>query len=241
MIIIEFLVFVISSGVFCSEKFRHNLWAVIVAGVVATGSSLLFAYDLGHKMMGHPKEPPVVTKFITQTIVKPGQTSDPATVGKAHSCAAAYPKDSVHNGEEGVTKLAFTVLSDGTVSDIKVAGSSGFARLDEAAVQCVADWHYRPAMKDGQIVDKPWRAKVTWKLATAAELRAQEKAQQANPDAVPVPPNDTKTEEKSDIAAGTTESKRHWYNPLSWFSSESSEDTKKDAEKPEAEKKPETP
>ncbi len=55
MIIIEFLVFVVSSGVFWNQRFRHHLWAVIVAGAVATGSSLLFAWDLYEKLACTPR------------------------------------------------------------------------------------------------------------------------------------------------------------------------------------------
>ncbi|MEJ0041121.1 MAG: energy transducer TonB [Rhizomicrobium sp.] len=45
--------------------------------------------------------------------------------------------------------------ADGTVRDVKVAKTSGSDGLDEAAVACVAKWHYRPALKDGQLIDAP--------------------------------------------------------------------------------------
>ena len=57
MIVIEFVIFVVSSGLFCSESFRHRLWAVIVAGAVATGSSLLFGYDLVERLLVHTEAP----------------------------------------------------------------------------------------------------------------------------------------------------------------------------------------
>jgi outer membrane biosynthesis protein TonB len=37
-------------------------------------------------------------------------------------------------------------------------------RLDDAAVECVARWHYRPAIKDSQTVDAPMSVKVVWNL-----------------------------------------------------------------------------
>ena len=52
MIILEFLVFVISSGLFFNERFRHNLYAWLTAGVIATASSLLFVYPSGRDVHG---------------------------------------------------------------------------------------------------------------------------------------------------------------------------------------------
>jgi protein TonB len=66
--------------------------------------------------------------------------------------------------QEGTTEVAFQVLADGTVSDVKVSKSSGSDRLDDAAVDCVSEWHYRPAIKDDQLVDSPMTVKVDWKL-----------------------------------------------------------------------------
>ena len=156
MIIIEFLVFVVSSGLFCSERFRHHLWAVITAGAIATGSSLLFVYDVGAKLAGHENQQPVATRFIKQVVVKTVQNSQPASVGRAHSCAQKYPSLSLRRREQGMTSLAFNILTDGTVDAIKVLASSGSRRLDEAAVKCVAEWHYRPAIKNGQLAETAW-------------------------------------------------------------------------------------
>jgi hypothetical protein len=35
----------------------------------------------------------------------------------------------------------------------------------KAAVNCVSWWHYRPAIKDDQLVDAPMTVKVDWSLA----------------------------------------------------------------------------
>ncbi|MDR3528749.1 MAG: energy transducer TonB [Rhizomicrobium sp.] len=222
MIILEFLIFVVSSGLFCSERFRNHIWAVVVAGAIATGSSLLFAYDFGQRMMGHEKEPAVITKIIKQTVVQPGQTSEPATVGKPHKCEEFYPEDARRADEQGVTKLAFKILMDGTVDAITVVTSSGSNRLDEAAQKCVANWHYRPAVKDGQIVEADWKAKVTWNLATA-DKHAAEAA--AKPEDAKKPETEQKVEEqpaaKETPAENTHQTSHHWYDVGSWFSSDS--------------------
>jgi TonB family protein len=214
MIILEFIIFVVSSGLFCSEKFRGHVWAVIVAGAIATGSSLLFVYDLGAKLTGHEKQPPVVTKFIDRTVVKTvGASKPPATAGKAHSCLQNYPVESLNKHEEGTTTLAFRILTDGTVDAVKVLTSSGSELLDEAAIKCATDWHYRPAIKDGQITETDWRANVRWVLPTASQAKAETPAPAAEAD---------KPAQESAPPAPKDESKEShpWYDVGSWFSSE---------------------
>ncbi len=209
MIILEFIIFVVSSGLFCSEKFRHHIWAVIVAGAVATGSSLLFAYDLGAKLTGHEKEPPVVTKIIKQTVVKTVQTSQPASIGKPHNCLAEYPVDSLNKGEHGETVLNFKILPDGTVDAITVASSSGSSRLDEAAIKCAANWHYRPAIRNGQLVESMRTAKEQWVLPSRDEAKQEAAAKPADEVKPPEPP-----------PVKETSSENHpWYDVGSWFSS----------------------
>jgi periplasmic protein TonB len=112
--------------------------------------------------------PPTTT--ITTTAVKPVQQvehkaiSSPASVGRTHSCMQNYPVLSQKMNEEGTTTLSFHIKADGSVADVAVAKSSGFSRLDDAAVSCAQRWTYKPAMQDGQPVEVPWQTNVQWKL-----------------------------------------------------------------------------
>ena len=166
MIVIEFVIFVVSSGLFCSESFRHRLWAVLIAGAVATGSSLLFFYDLVEKLAVHTEAP---VKVVRQTVRVPvvQRVSQPPALSKPENCRDEYPFFARVLGHEGTTELAFTVAADGTLSGIKVANSSGYDGLDDAAKSCVAKWHYRPAIKDNVLVDAPMTVKVNWNLGDA--------------------------------------------------------------------------
>jgi protein TonB len=161
VIVIEFIVFVVSSGVFYHQRFRHHLWAVIVAGAVATGSSLLFFYDVYEKLQAHPEAPVKVVKVKVPVVERVSRAPE---LSKPENCRRDYPFLSRILGDEGTTELAFTVLADGTVSAVKVAKTSGSDRLDDAAVECVSKWHYRPALKDSALVDAPVSVKVVWKL-----------------------------------------------------------------------------
>jgi TonB family protein len=174
VIIVEFLVFVISSGVFCSKNFRHRLWAVIVAGVIATGSSLLFMYDFAERMLVHTEAPVKVVKQVVRVPVVQ-HVSHPPALAKPRDCRDDYPFFARVLDQEGATELSFQVLTDGTVSGITVAKSSGYDGLDDAAKDCVRRWHYRPAIKDGENVDAPMTVKVTWNLDDDGDKKAEKK------------------------------------------------------------------
>ena len=163
MIVLEFVIFVVSSGLFCSESFRHRLWAVIVAGAVATGSSLLFGYDLVERLLVRTEAPVKIVKQVVKVPVVQ-RVSQPPALSKPQNCRDDYPFFARVFGREGTTELSFLVLADGTVGDVRVAKSSGYDGLDDAAVECVARWHYRPALKDNALVAAPMAVKVNWNL-----------------------------------------------------------------------------
>lgn len=169
MIVFEFLVFVVSSGLFCSERFRHSMTAMLIAGGLATGSSLLFVYDLGARLMARPEAP--LVKVVKQVVRVPvvQEISAPPALPKPEDCRKDYPWIARVLGEEGTTGLVFDVHADGTVDNVVVAQSSGSERLDDAAVDCVKRWHYRPAIKDGKLADVPWTASIAWSLKEPAK------------------------------------------------------------------------
>jgi protein TonB len=174
VIVIEFIIFVVSSGLFCSKNFRHQLWAVIVAGVIASGSSLLFFWDFYERMEAKPQAP--VVKVMRVPVIQ--HVSRSPALSKPENCRDDYPFFSRIFSDEGTTELAFIVAADGTVSNVKVSKSSGSDRLDDAAVDCVSKWHYRPAIKDDQLVDAPMTVKVNWNLDNDAEKGGEKTEEQ---------------------------------------------------------------
>ncbi|MCE2745483.1 MAG: TonB family protein [Burkholderiales bacterium] len=65
--------------------------------------------------------------------------------------APQYPALSRRLGEQGRVMLDVYILTDGSVGEIKLNRSSGFPRLDNAALQAVKTWKYVPAKRG----DKP--------------------------------------------------------------------------------------
>lgn len=59
--------------------------------------------------------------------------------------APSYPAVSRRTGEEGVVLLRVRVSAGGSVEAIEVRTSSGFARLDLAALEAVRRWRFVPA------------------------------------------------------------------------------------------------
>jgi len=101
-----------------------------------------------------PPPPPVVHQAV----------STPVSVGRPHVCTEQYPPMALRLGQEGTTMLSFKVTTEGGVSNVTVAKSSGYDSLDSAAVSCAARWHYKPATQDGTPVERDWQANVVWKI-----------------------------------------------------------------------------
>lgn len=63
-----------------------------------------------------------------------------------------YPPHSRRMGEEGAVMLRVELDEQGNVGAVRVSTSSGFVRLDEAALAAVRTWRCHPAHRDGQPV-----------------------------------------------------------------------------------------
>jgi protein TonB len=78
-----------------------------------------------------------------------------------------YPSASRRLNEEGSVILALLIAEDGKVTEAKVDTSSGFERLDEAAVkEALRRWRYKPGSEDGKPKAMWVKIKVTFKLTT---------------------------------------------------------------------------
>jgi protein TonB len=63
-----------------------------------------------------------------------------------------YPRLSRRLGEEGVVVLRIELDEEGNVTAAQVSASSGFTRLDQAALAAVRTWRCTPARREGQSV-----------------------------------------------------------------------------------------
>ena len=58
-----------------------------------------------------------------------------------------YPIESVRAGEEGSAVLQVLVDESGRASEVRIARSTGFQRLDESAIGAVKRWKFAPSMQ----------------------------------------------------------------------------------------------
>lgn len=76
-----------------------------------------------------------------------------------------FPDASRRAEEQGVTRVSYTIGSDGKVSACTVTQSSGFARLDDATCKIIMRrFRFNPATRDGQPVPENKTQPVRWQL-----------------------------------------------------------------------------
>lgn len=75
-----------------------------------------------------------------------------------------YPKLSLRRKEVGTVWLTLTVTAEGFAKDVRVKETSGYARLDKAALEAVKRWRFRPARRSGQPVDAEYELPIHFKL-----------------------------------------------------------------------------
>lgn len=82
-----------------------------------------------------------------------------------NTCAKPqYPQSDLQARHEGVVTVGFLVDATGRVQDSKVAQSSGFASLDEAARTSLANCSFQPALEHGKPVQQWTMVRYVWTL-----------------------------------------------------------------------------
>jgi periplasmic protein TonB len=129
------------------------------------------------------ESPPIETPPMENTIPEPEIVSDaPAPAAITAEAAPAqpvaetadmkvnrrvdpvYPAASRREGEEGAGLFRVLVDERGRPIDVQVMKSSGFPRLDEAAVVAIRKWTFSPAMQSGAAVKSWTRVSVAFRL-----------------------------------------------------------------------------
>ena len=78
-----------------------------------------------------------------------------------------YPPASRRAGEEGIVQLRILVDERGTPREVQVSQGSGFARLDQAAIDAVRKWRFVAAISNGQPVTAWTQVAVRFRLQDA--------------------------------------------------------------------------
>ncbi|MBS0497760.1 MAG: energy transducer TonB [Proteobacteria bacterium] len=108
-------------------------------------------------------EPPKPAEQVKESAPAPAATPKPAQAAPmalsselAVSCPKLtppeYPAISRRMGEEGKLILRVELDENGHIDNAKVLNSSGYERLDAAALSAVKSWQCNPSLRDGQPV-----------------------------------------------------------------------------------------
>ncbi|QND82664.1 Putative TonB-dependent receptor [Chromobacterium vaccinii] len=87
--------------------------------------------------------------------------------GYLNNPAPAYPTVSREEGEEGTVRLRVHVSAQGLPQDVSVQSSSGFPRLDRAALAAVKRWRFIPAKRGGEAIAYPFIVPIEFSLKSA--------------------------------------------------------------------------
>ena len=75
-----------------------------------------------------------------------------------------YPTPEIRMGHEGTVWLTIEILPNGRVGAVRIDQTSGFTRLDDAAVREARKWRMKPGTQDGIAIPMYKRVPVTFRL-----------------------------------------------------------------------------
>lgn len=75
-----------------------------------------------------------------------------------------YPPSEIRQNHTGTVQLSVEVLPDGSVGNVRLDSSSGYPKLDEAALRIARSWRFIPGTRDGAAVAMWKRVPITFQL-----------------------------------------------------------------------------
>lgn len=94
-------------------------------------------------------------------IEEKGVTADAQTFKTSNP---VYPRISRRRSEEGTVTLSIEVLANGKVGKVSLSESSGYRRLDEAALKAAQKTTFTPAKQLGRTIDSATELSFTFRL-----------------------------------------------------------------------------
>lgn len=110
-----------------------------------------------------PKPTPAPPPAATEPAAAPaGGETHAAELVK--SAAPDYPRDAYRARTTGWVEVEFTVAADGSVSGATVVGAEPARIFNDAALNAVKRWTFKPRMENGKAVDERIRRRIEFKL-----------------------------------------------------------------------------
>jgi protein TonB len=92
----------------------------------------------------------------------PAPVTTPAQLLKA--VPPSYPPDAYRSRQQGWVEVAFTVTADGKVANAKVSSAQPTRVFDQAALEAVRRWTFKPRMVNGQPAEEQVTRRIEFKL-----------------------------------------------------------------------------
>ncbi len=113
----------------------------------------------------NPPAPPAPPVVANHTPAPPAPPSAPRfDAAYLNNPAPPYPPISRRMNEQGKVLLHVVVGADGLPKEVSIAKSSGFPRLDDAAIAAVEKWRFVPAKQGDQAVTASVNVPINFKL-----------------------------------------------------------------------------
>jgi len=81
-----------------------------------------------------------------------------------HNPSPSYPMAARRRGDQGTVTVKVLVTAEGLPTNVSLEKTSGYAALDEAAVNAVRSWRFVPAREGTQAVEALYIVPVVYKL-----------------------------------------------------------------------------
>ncbi|MHB8679204.1 MAG: energy transducer TonB [Rudaea sp.] len=108
-----------------------------------------------------PVEKPVAPPPVA-AIPAPAAVTTPAQLLK--SVAPSYPPEAFRSRRQGWVEVQFTITADGKVTNAKVTNAQPSRIFDQAALEAVRRWTFKPRMVDGKAVEEQATRRIEFKL-----------------------------------------------------------------------------
>jgi TonB family protein len=100
-----------------------------------------------------------------QPVAPPPNIAKPV-LANLNPCKPTYPIVSLQFEEQGTVRLQFKIGADSQLISTKVLKSSGYSKLDNAAVEALSHCRFKAAMKDGVPIEATLAVDYVWELNT---------------------------------------------------------------------------
>jgi protein TonB len=119
-------------------------------------------------MMNIPRRIPAILTLaialLGATSILAADAATPAQVDQSKPTPVIYPMGAQTLGEQGSVIVNVLITQGGKPLKVALARSSGYDDLDNAALETVLNWHYLPAVRDGDTVSDWTQVNVVYKL-----------------------------------------------------------------------------